>query len=69
MGEVDGLREQVDNLHKAQKEMGKQMDVVVRRLVLLEARGKGTVGGDASILSQSPSAGQLGANFQAIQDL
>ena len=69
MGEVDGLREKVDDLHKVQEEMGEQMEAIMRRLALLEARGKGTVGGDAASASQSPSAGQLEANFQAIQDL
>ena len=42
------------------------MEAVVRHLALLEAQGKGTVGGDSSNPSQSPSSGQLEANFQAI---
>ncbi len=41
MGEVDGLREKVDDLYKAHEEMGKQMEAVVRCLALLESRGKG----------------------------
>ena len=69
MGEVDGLREKVDDLHKVQEEMGEQMEAIMRRLALLEARGKGTVGRDAVSPSQSPSAEQLEANFQAIQEL
>ena len=58
MGEVDGLRGKVDDLYKAHEEMGEQMEAVVRHLALLQARGKGTVGGDSSSLGQLPSAGK-----------
>ena len=45
MGEVDSLGKKVDDHYKARKEMGEQMEAVIRCLALIEARGKGTVVG------------------------
>ena len=63
MGKMDGLHKIVDDLYKAHKEMGEQMEAVVRCLDLLKVRGQGVMGGNSSIPSQSSSSRQLEANL------